>query len=184
MSDTSGTDPSAPDWIENEKVREILQEHLDETDYAIYRELNTHGRISDTELGERVGLSRTAARRRRKKLIEEGTIDILAVMVLQRAELAYADVRLRFDTTATNEEVTEFIDEIIQEELIYEIDEYMGDHDLLVRTWHATLSDIKEYVRTKFQGNGLVSEYEIAPVTKTYKAWHKPLTNGTASPED
>ncbi|WP_458208842.1 winged helix-turn-helix transcriptional regulator [Haladaptatus sp. NG-SE-30] len=125
MSDTSGTGSGASDWIENDKVREILQEHLGETDYAIYRELNTLGRISDTELGERVGLSWTAARRRRKKLIEEGIIDILAVMVLQRAELAYADIRLCFDTAATNEDVNKFIDQFIQEELIYEIDEYI-----------------------------------------------------------
>lgn len=182
MSEPSGA--SERGWIENDKVRDILQEHLDETDYAIYRELNKDGRISDTELGDRVGLSRTAARRRRKKLIDDGILDILAVMVLQRADLSYADIRLKLDSGATSEDVTEFLESLLYEELIYEIDEYMGEYDFLVRAWHATLSDIKTYVRSQFQGNGIIADYEVVPVTKTYKAWQKPLEDVDIAPDE
>jgi hypothetical protein len=49
------------EWVDNEKVKRILKEHLDETDYRIYKALNEDGRMSDTQIGERVGLSLTAA---------------------------------------------------------------------------------------------------------------------------
>lgn len=165
--------PQADDWLENEKVKDILREHLDETDYRIYKSLNEDGRMSDTELGERVGLSRTAARRRRKKLQEEGLIDVLGVLVLQQADLAYADVFVTLDSGAGADELDAFIEEVKEEELIYEIEEYMGKYDVLLRVWHASLSDVKSYLRSLLQDHNAVQRYETIPVTKTHKAWHK-----------
>jgi len=75
---------TSDEWVDNEKVKRILKEHLDETDYRIYKALNEDGRMSDTEIGERVGLSRTAARRRRKKLQDEGPVDIIGVPSCRR----------------------------------------------------------------------------------------------------
>lgn len=167
------------EWLENEKVKQILKKHLDETDYRIYKALNENGRMSDTEIGERVGLSRTAARRRREKLEDEGLIDVLGVLVLQAADLAYADVFLTLNVDIGTEELDEFLEEVKDEELIYEIEEYMGQYDLLLRVWHTSLSDIKTYLRTKLQDHDAVEAYETIPVTKTHKAWHKKLSNGT-----
>ncbi|ELZ94480.1 transcriptional regulator [Haloferax mucosum ATCC BAA-1512] len=168
---------STSEWLENEKVRGILKEYLDETDYRIYKELNRDGRISDTELGERVGLSRTAARRRRKKLQNEGLVDVLGVLVLQEADLAYADAFVTLDPGLSQDKFDAFIAEVSTEELIYEIDEYMGEYDLLLRVWHASLSDVKRYLRTTLQAHDAVESYDAVPVTKTHKAWHKILSN-------
>lgn len=172
--------PAQPstEWLENEKVKRILREYLDETDYRIYKELNRDGRISDTELGDRVGLSRTAARRRRKKLQNEGLVDVLGVLVLQEANLAYADAFVTLNSDLSQDDFDEFIAEVAGEELIYEIDEYMGEYDLLLRVWHASLSDIKSYLRNKLQAYDVVESYDTVPVTKTHKAWHKVLSNG------
>lgn len=170
---------AADEWMENEKVKQILKEHLDETDYRIYKALNENGRMSDTEIGERVGLSRTATRRRRKKLEDEGLVDVLGVLVLQEADLAYADVFVTLDSNVGADDLDAFLEEVKDEELIYEIEEYMGQYDLLLRVWHASLSDIKKYLRTKLQDHGAVERYETIPVTKTHKAWHKTLSNGT-----
>jgi DNA-binding Lrp family transcriptional regulator len=175
MAEAGETAEPETSWVENPKVRKILQRHLDETDYRIYKELNADGRLSDTELGSRVGLSRTAARRRRKKMQEEGLLDVLGVLVLQEAELAYADVRVRFASDADDSDLEEFVDELIEDELVYEIDEYMGEYDLLVRIWHASLSDIKSYLRERLQRSSSVETYEATPVTRTIKAWHKTL---------
>lgn len=182
MSDSTGDvpEPMPPDWLESEEVRSILEDHLDETDYQIYRVLNRDGRISDTELGERVGLSRTAARRRRKKMQEEGVLDVLAVLILQSADLAYADVRVTFDPGASREQTRAFIDDLLQEELIYEIDEYMGEYDLLVRAWHGSLQRLKGYVTELLQDDDVVGDYEMSPVIKTEKAWHKVIDDGPA----
>lgn len=175
------TDPAgyAEGWVKNDEVKSILEETLDETDYQIYRVLNENGRISDTDLAERVGLSRTAVRRRREKLQEAGMLDILAVLILQEADLAYADVRIRLSPDPTTEEIEAFIDDLLYEELIYEIDEYMGEYDLLVRVWHASLKQLKRYVIEKLQNHDVVESYRTDPVIKTKKAWHKVLDDNT-----
>ncbi|PHQ37873.1 AsnC family transcriptional regulator [Halorubrum persicum] len=165
--------------LNNDKVKQILKKHLDETDYRIYKALNEDGRMSDTELGERVGLSRTAARRRRKNLEEKGLIDVLGVLVLQEADLAYADVFVTLNSDVDTETLEEFLEEIKHEELIYEIGEYMGQYDLLLRVWHASLSDINTFLRSLLQDHDAVGQYETIPVTKTHKAWHKTLSGGT-----
>ncbi|MFC4408021.1 Lrp/AsnC family transcriptional regulator [Haloarchaeobius iranensis] len=169
---------SADEWLENNKVKRILKEHLDETDYRIYKALNEDGRMSDTEIGERVGLSRTAARRRRKNLQENGLVDVIGVLVLQEAKLAYADVFVTLESGVDSDELDAFVEHVQSEELIYEIEEYMGKYDLLLRVWHASLSDIKEYLRGELQNNPVVESYEAIPVTKTHKAWHKKVTDG------
>lgn len=176
MSDSTITSES-DDWIDDEEVKAILEEHLDEKDYQIFKALNENGRISDTELGEQVGLSRTAARRRREKLESEGIIDILAVIVLQEANLAYADVRVSFSTDTTQEKVDEFMDDLLEDELIYEVSEYLGSDDVLLRVWHATLHELKGYVSERLRGSRVVEEYEISPIVKTRKAWQKIVNN-------
>lgn len=173
---SSGETQTADGWLDNEKVKRILKEHLDETDYRIYKELNRAGRISDTELGERVGLSRTAARRRRRKLQEEGLIDVIGVLVLQEADLAYADVFVTLAPNVGTEELDKFIDDMQGEELIYEIEEYMGKYDLLLRVWHSSLTDVKSYLWSQLQEREAVEQYETVPVTRTHKAWHKTIS--------
>ena len=163
----------ADEWIENDEVREILQESLDKTDYQIYRVLNENGRVSDTEIAERVGLSRTAVRRRRENLQDEGVLDVLAVLILQEADLAYADVRVKLSSEPTQEELEEFVQDLLYEELIYEIDEYLNEYDLLVRVWHSSLRNLKQYVNETLQSKRAVDSYDIEPVIKTRKAWHK-----------
>ena len=80
-------------------------------------------------------------------------------------------------------DITEFVNTLAEDELIYEIDEYMGEFDLLVRVWHASLSDIKSYLRENLQQSDVVDSYEATPVTKTIKAWHKKL-NGFGDETD
>lgn len=48
--------------------------HLDKLDKRILRELQTDGRLTNTELAERVGLSATPCARRVKRMEEEGVI--------------------------------------------------------------------------------------------------------------
>lgn len=176
MSETS-IPADSDDWIENSEVKAILEEHLDETDYQIFKTLNEDGRISDTELGEQVGLSRTAARRRREKLQNEGIIDVLAVIVLQEADLAYADVQVSFSADSTQAEIDDFIEGLVDDELIYEINEYLGSKDLLLRAWHASLYELKTYVSERLRGTNVVDEYDVRPIVKTRKAWQKVISD-------
>lgn len=174
MSDHSTDEGDVDGRLDDVHVGDLVSNHLDEIDYEIYRILNEDGRISDTELGERVDLSRTAVRRRRKKLQEENVLKILGVLVLQEVELSYADVQVTLSPDATTDAVDEFVSLLVDQELVYEVDEYLGRTDVLVRVWHASLQDIKTYV-TQLMQHDVVDEYEVTPVIKTHKAWHSEI---------
>lgn len=167
MSDTDQLNPDTP--------QAILEEYLDENDYCIFKALNENGRMSDTELAERVGLSRTAVRRRRENLVESGILKVLAVVVLQEADLAYADVRIQLDQMAKADHRDALIEKLIDADLIYSVDSCIGDHDLFVRMWHASLGAIKAYVWRMLEDEPAIEHYEITPVVKTWKAWDREL---------
>lgn len=171
MSDNSTEESSREGKVDDDHIGDLISDHLDETDYKIYRVLNEDGRISDTDLGERVGLSRTAVRRRRKKLQEENMIKIIGLLVLQEVDLSYVDVRVTISSDATRDAIDEYIGFLIEQELVYEVDEYLGQSDILVRVWHRSLHDVKTYV-TQITQRDIVEDLEITPVTKTHKAWH------------
>lgn len=153
----------------------ILRAHLDDQDYQIFEALNENGRMSDTELADRVGLSRTAVRRRRENLTESGILEILAVIVLQEADLAYADVRVSVDQSVGRTKRDALIERLLDAELVYSLDSCLGDYDLFVRTWHTTLNDVKAYVWDLLDDDPAVDGYDITPVVKTWKAWNREL---------
>lgn len=170
MSESTERESPAPDT-----PAAILEDHLDEADYQIFEALNEDGRMSDTELAERVDLSRTAVRRRREKLMESGILNILAVIVLQEADLAYADVRVQLDQRVPAETRDALIETLIDADLVYSLDSCIGEYDLFVRTWHASLSDVKRYVWDLLDDEPAVADYEVTPVVKTWKTWDRKL---------
>jgi len=159
--------------------RELLKGYLDDHDYDIFEALNEDGRISDTELAEQVGLSRTAVRRRREKLLDRGAVDVHAVIVLQELDLAYADVLVKLNKTAPADDRDALIASLIDEELVYSLDSCMGSYDLFVRLWHETLNDLKDYTWGIFENESVIEEYELVPMVYTWKAWDKELDRPT-----
>lgn len=170
MSESFNSDGPVPDTPEA-----ILEDQLDEADYRIFKALNENGRMSDTELADRVNLSRTAVRRRRENLMESGFLKVLAVIVLQEAGLAYADVRIQLDQSVNVEDREALIETLIDADLVYSLDSCIGDHDLLVQMWHASLNEVKSYLWDLLDDQPAVASYELTPVVKTWKAWDQVL---------
>jgi Lrp/AsnC family transcriptional regulator, leucine-responsive regulatory protein len=71
---------------------------LDRFDHAILRELRLDGRMSATELGRRIGLSKSPTQARMKRLEEEGVITgyhaTLDPAKIDLAHVAFVEVRL------------------------------------------------------------------------------------------
>lgn len=71
---------------------------LDRFDHAILRELSTDGRISATELGRRIGLSKSPTQARMKRLEDGGVITgyraNLDPIRMGQAHVAFVEVRL------------------------------------------------------------------------------------------
>lgn len=177
MSNPETTDEPASGSEDPDTLAGILKTQLDDHDYQIFEALNEDGRMSDTELADRVGLSRTAVRRRREKLVESGTLEILAVLVLQNADLAYADMRVSLNSEATADQRDKLIAKFIDADLVYSVDSVLGDYDLLVRGWHVSLGDLKSYFWKLLDDEPPVGDYEITPVVHTWKAWNRELDN-------
>lgn len=163
----------AKEWIEDPRVVELLEERIDHKDYLIFRELNKDGRLSDTELAERVGLSRTATRRRRKNLQENGILEIFALLVFKEADYTYAEVQISYSTTASHDQIDEFIRGFLDDGLVYEVAECVGEYDLMIRVWQSSLNDINAHVRDLLQNNDVVESYTIVPITNSYKMFHR-----------
>lgn len=170
MSESAESEIPAPDT-----PQAILEDHFDEADFRIFKALNENGRMSDTELADRVDLSRTAVRRRREKLMGSDMLKVLAVIVLQEADLAYADVRIQLDQTNESGKRDELIETLLDADLTYTVHSCLGDYDLFVQTWHASLGALKSYIWDLLEDEGAVKEYEITPVVKTWKAWDREL---------
>jgi len=174
--------PDAREWIEDPRVVDLLEERMDHKDYLIFRELNKNGRLSDTELAERVGLSRTAARRRRKRLQEEGILEIFALLVFKQADYMYAEVQITYSVSARQEQIDQFIQELLDDGLVYEVAECMGSHDLMLRVWESSLSEINAHVRELLHDNDIAESYSVVPITNSYKMFHRDFS--TESSED
>lgn len=169
--------PEPKEWIEDPQVVELLEETMDHKDYLIFRELNEDGRLSDTELAERVDLSRTAARRRRKKLQEEGILEIFALLVFKKADYTYAEVHISYSTDVSQEQIEEFINGFLNDGLVYEVAEVVGEHDLMIRVWESSLNELNAHVREYLQNNDVVDSYTLVPITNSYKMFHRDFSS-------
>lgn len=161
------------EWIEDPRVIELLDERMDSTDYKIFKELNKDGRLSDTELAERVGLSRSTARRRRKKLQEEGIMEIFALLVFKQADYAYAEAQISFEMSASREQIDEFIISLLTDGLVYEVAECVGEFNLIIRVWESSLDEVTRYIRELLHDNEVVKSFTIVPITNSYKMFHR-----------
>ncbi len=78
----------------------ILKEKYDEIDIKIINLLNKDGRMTDKEISNIIGISKTAVRMRRIKLLKSGEIKIVGLLVLQNMRLSYGDAFIKFKSNA------------------------------------------------------------------------------------
>lgn len=110
------------------------QRELDRIDRQILRELQARGRLSFTELGERVGLSTTPCTERVRRLEEEGTIlGYHARLNPDRIEaglLVFVELNLSYKSADIFEE---FRRAALQQPQILECHLVSGDFDYLIK---------------------------------------------------
>lgn len=118
---------------------------LDRFDEAIIRILSTEGRISATELARRIGLSKSPAQARMKRLEESGVITgyraLLDPIRMGQAHVAFVEVRLSDTREAALQAFNKAILAVPEVEQCHMIASRF-DYLLKVRT-----SDIQDYRR-------------------------------------
>ena len=142
---------------------------LDSVDITILTELQDHGRLTNAELAERVGLSASAYHRRVKALEQAGVIDryvaILSEKALGRGITVYVQVTLdnqKRETLVAFEEAVETVPEVMECYLM------SGDADYLVRVLVRDANDYERVHREVLSGlpgvARLVSSFTIRRV--------------------
>ena len=118
---------------------------IDSTDRRILRELQADGRLSNTELAERVRLSQTATSERVKRLTRDGYIlgysARLSPQLLDRSLLVFVEIKL--DRT-TPEVFSAFAEQTRRHPDVMECHMVAGGFDYLVK---ARVADMEHYRR-------------------------------------
>jgi Lrp/AsnC family leucine-responsive transcriptional regulator len=149
----------------------ILSKRFDKIDISIINSLNEDGRVSDQKLSDQLGISKTTVRVRRLKLQKNGAIKITGLLVLQKMNLSYADVLLKFYPGSRIDEIERFIESCKKDEYVYEITRYVGDHDLLLRLFDEDFYNLKNHYYEVLKDQKIIKESKLIPVVKSDKAW-------------
>ncbi len=157
---------------ERKLLQSILEDDWDDKDIKIYQLLRNNGRMTDTEIAEKLDMSITTARRRRTKLEEEGYIYLMALLVLQAVGVAYADTIVKINPKASLQELNKFIAEAVANPRIYEVTQYIGKRALLFRFYEKNMERVSKHINEFLLGNRLVQDYEIYPAVSSPKAWN------------
>lgn len=163
-------------YDENEAtvLKNIFKNKLDDLDIKIYQLLRKNGRMSDTQIAKKVGVSITTVRRRRMRLQEEGILQITALILLKAANVTYADVLVKFKQEAKREDINEFISRAVSNPRIYEVTEYIGgEYDALLRFFELNPERIKHHIDKFLRGERIVEMYRIYPAVGSPKAWYR-----------
>lgn len=155
-------------------LKEIVKGRLDEMDIKIYKLLRENGRLSDTELAQKLGVSITTARRRRMELQKKGYLQVLGLLYFGPVDIAYADVIVKINLQVPVEDVIQFIKECANTPYIYEITEYMGNY-ILLRFYDRDLERLNYRIHRFLHQREVVEDYKIHIATWTPKAWNKTL---------
>lgn len=164
------------DWKaeEIELLKKIFKRKLDETDIRIYMLLRENGKMSDSEIARKLGISVTTVRRRRKRLQDEGILQIIALLLLKAANASYADVLVKFKQGIKIEEVNEFISDAIKNPRIYEVTLYIGGkYDVLLRFFEGNLESLNYHIEKFLRSSQVVERYEVNTAVGSPKAWYK-----------
>jgi Lrp/AsnC family leucine-responsive transcriptional regulator len=127
-----------------------MMEQLDEIDRRILRELRRDGRISNTKLAEKVGLSTTPCWNRVRMLEERGVIDGYAAILNQGAlglpDTVIIEVTLERHDDAMLEKFGEALaalPEVMEAYLL------TGEYDYLIKVAVAGTAGYEEFLRRK-----------------------------------
>lgn len=158
-------------------LKNILKGKLDDLDIKIYQLLREDGRMSDTKIAEKLQVSITTVRRRRMRLQEEGILQIIGLILLRAANVAYADVLIKFKQNVKMEEIKEFISRAVFNPRIYEATEYFGgEYDLLLRFFESNPEKLKYHIDKFLREVDIVEIYRIFPAIGSPKAWYRKFT--------
>ncbi|ASJ15019.1 Lrp/AsnC family transcriptional regulator [Thermococcus radiotolerans] len=149
--------------------REMSKGELSDLDVKIFLALRENGRLPDTELARITGVSVPTARRHRISLQERGYIRIMALFIFEEFGLASADVIVKFKEDAPKEKVASFMEEAISHRKVFEIDEYIGEYNVVIKFFDKDFKELKKTIDEFLQGRDIIQKTLILPAVSSPK---------------
>ncbi|NJE60700.1 Lrp/AsnC family transcriptional regulator [Thermococcus sp. 21S7] len=149
--------------------REMSKGELSDLDVKIFLALRENGRLPDTELARITGVSVPTARRHRISLQERGYVRIMALFIFEEFGLASADVLVKFKEDAPKEKVAGFMEEAISHRKVFEIDEYMGEYNVVIKFFDKDFKELKKTIDEFLQGRDIIQKTLILPAVSSPK---------------
>ena len=154
--------------------KEVSGGKLDEIDVKIYLALRENGRLTDTDLASIVGVSIPTARRRRIALQEKG-LQVIGLLLFEEFDIASADVIIKFKEDSKKEDIDRFIKEACDHPKVFEVDEYVGEYDLVIKFFDKNFRELKYTIESFLRGKEVVKEFVILPVVNSPKLFTKKM---------
>ena len=142
-------------------------EGRDEKDNEILNVIKDHARLSFTEIGEKVGLSRVAVKNRIEQMESDGVIKAYRTII--EPESAPDGIEFIIDVTAEPEFFDEVADDLAKEKLIRKLVIATGRTRLLAFGYAANYQTLDSYVRQLYHRMRGIREICFQNVTSVLK---------------
>lgn len=142
-------------------------EGRDEKDNEILNVIRDHARLSFTEIGEKVGLSRVAVKNRIEQMESDGVIKAYRTII--EPESAPDGIEFIIDVTAEPEFFDEVADDLAKEKLIRKLVIATGRTRLLAFGYAANYQTLDSYVRQLYHRMRGIREICFHNVTSVLK---------------
>lgn len=146
-----------------------MKKRLSKKDWQIIRLLKENARMSDAEIGRRIGLSKSAVRWRRINLQRSGCLFISAYLRFDKLGYNYAFVLIKLKPEMPKEQIIEFKKKLMENESTFEAYEIWGEYNLLVGMFGEDTSDLRKRVAEVIQGEKCIHDYKVLFGVKTLK---------------
>jgi|GEM_PF-554894 len=146
-----------------------MKKKLSKKDWQIIRLLKENARISDAEIGRRIGLSKSAVRWRRINLQKRGYLFISAYLRFDKLGYNYAFVLIKLKPEIQKKQMIEFEKKLMENESTFEVYEIWGDYDILVGMFGEDILDLRKKIAEVIHGEKCIHDYKILFGVKTLK---------------
>ncbi|HII61895.1 Lrp/AsnC family transcriptional regulator [Pyrococcus horikoshii] len=148
---------------------------LSKKDWEIIKLLKKDARMSDAEIGRRIGLSKSAVRWRRINLQKRGYLLISAYLRFDKLGYTYAFVLVKIKPDTPRNEILKFKKALMENEHTFEIYEVLGDYNVLIGVFGEDVSELKRNIQELIIGQKCVQEYKVLLGAKSLKGLEVPF---------
>src|SRR3989344_3249218 len=128
----------------NGKIKEAYA--LDEKDIILLKNIHEDSRLSLTDLGKKLGLSRDAVNYRIKNMIKTGIIkDFILRLNYHLLDYQYTTIMIKFRTISQKRK-EEFLQYLYNDERFYSLMEQVGTWDLSLMMFFTNAKDLRDFL--------------------------------------